>query len=147
MLKGWSPLLAYDFWHNLKIAFVISRLVLVAGPFFDLMNPKYLTGFPRASLHELDESMSVLRFEFEKDNLLSLINVCKTYILNTKPIQTKLYFRKSLRRWFWKIIINYCLWNSNNRSIFDHSQWLDWLIFWCLMPLSAIFKLNHGDQF
>ena len=23
----------------------------------------------------------------------------------------------------------------------------DWLIFWCLMPLSAIFQLYHGDQF
>ena len=25
---------------------------------------------------------------FEKDNLLSLTNICKTYILNTKQIQT-----------------------------------------------------------
>jgi len=39
-----------------------------------------------ASLHNLDEFMSVL--SFEKDNLLSLTNVCKTYILNTKQIRT-----------------------------------------------------------
>jgi hypothetical protein len=41
LLKGCSPLLAYDFTHNLYIAFVISRLVLVAGPSIALMNPKY----------------------------------------------------------------------------------------------------------
>ena len=43
-----------------------------------------LTGSPCAIVHDLDESMSILCFE--KDNLLSL--VCKTYILNTKQIQT-----------------------------------------------------------
>ena len=38
-----------------------------------------------ASLHNLDESMSVL--SFEKDNLLSPTNICRTYILNTKQIR------------------------------------------------------------
>ena len=55
---------------------------------------KGLTGFPQDSLYDLDESMSDLRFE--KDNLLSLTKVCKTYILNTKH-SCKLYFLKSLR--------------------------------------------------
>ena len=45
-----------------------------------------LTGFPCTSLHDLDESMSVLLFE--KDKLMSLTNICKAYILNTKQIQT-----------------------------------------------------------
>ena len=40
LLKGCSWL-AYDFPNNLYIAVVISRLVLVAGPSFALMNPKY----------------------------------------------------------------------------------------------------------
>jgi hypothetical protein len=26
-------------------------------------------------------------------------------------------------------------------------DWLIWFDFWCLMPLSAIFQLYHGDQF
>jgi hypothetical protein len=43
-------------------------------------------GLAGDSLHDFDESMSVLNFE--KDNLLSLTNVCKTYILNTKPIHS-----------------------------------------------------------
>jgi hypothetical protein len=78
-----------------------------------------LTGSPCASLHDLDESMSVLCFE--KDNLLSL--VCKTYILNTKH-SDKLYFRKSLRLSIWEIILD-CRWNKNNRPIFDHNQWME----------------------
>ena len=76
----------------------------MAGPSFDLMNPEYLTGFPRASLHEPDESMSFLRFD--KDNLLSLINVCKTYILNTKQIWTSNISGKFQDDRFRKIIID-----------------------------------------
>jgi hypothetical protein len=45
-----------------------------------------------AGLHNLDESMSLLCFE--NDNLLSLTNVCKIYILNTKQIQTNCISRK-----------------------------------------------------
>jgi hypothetical protein len=45
-----------------------------------------LIGFPRASLPDLDESMSDLCFE--KDNIVFLTNVCKMYILNTKQILT-----------------------------------------------------------
>ena len=121
MLKGCSPLLPYDFWHNLYIAFVISRLVLVAGSSFPLMNPKYfhtrffysscvvikfwsLNGFPLANLHDFDESMSVLCFE--KDNLLSLTNVCQTHILNTKQIQTNCISRKVRDYRLWKTIIH-----------------------------------------
>ena len=51
-----------------------------------------LTGFPCTSLHDLDESMSVLCFEI--DNLLSLANVSKTFILNTKQIRTNCISRK-----------------------------------------------------
>jgi hypothetical protein len=113
LLKECSPLLAYDFRYNLYVAFVISRLVLVAGPSFAVMNPKYfhttlffnfwvvikfwgrLTGFPRGSLHDLDESMSVLWFE--NDNLLSLSNACKTYFLTTKQIKKNCIFGKVKR--------------------------------------------------
>jgi hypothetical protein len=69
-----------------------------------------LTGFPRASLHDLDVSMSVLCFQ--KDNLLSLTNVCKMYILNTKQIQKNCLLWTVWDDRFWKIIINY-RWNSN----------------------------------
>ena len=80
LLKGCSWL-AYDFPNNLYIAVVISRLVLVAGPSFALMNPKYfnttlffsswlvikfwsLTDFPCTSLQDLDESMDDQQFNF-----------------------------------------------------------------------------------
>ena len=80
LLKGCSWL-AYDFPNNLHIAVVISRLVLVAGPSFALMNPKYfnttlffsswlvikfwsLTDFPCTSLQDLDESMDDQQFNF-----------------------------------------------------------------------------------
>jgi hypothetical protein len=58
--------------------------------------------------------MSVLCFE--NDTLLSLINVCKIYILNTKHIRTSCISRKVHDDRFWKIIIDRC-WNSNNRLI------------------------------
>jgi hypothetical protein len=79
-----------------------------------------LTGFPRASLHDLDVSMSVLCFSFhdldvsmsvlcfQKDNLLSLTNVCKMYILNKKQIRTNCISRKVWDDRFWKIIIDCC---------------------------------------
>ena len=111
-LKGYSSWLAY----NSYIAFVKSWLVLVAGPSFASINPKYfhtiflsswvvikfwsLTGFPDASLHDLDESMSVSCFE--RDNLLSLTNVCKTYILNKKQIRTNCISGKVRDNRFWK---------------------------------------------
>ena len=80
LLKGCSWL-AYDFPNNLYIAVVISRLVLVAGPSFALMNPKYfnttlffsswlvikfwsLTDFPCTSLQDLDKSMDDQQFNF-----------------------------------------------------------------------------------
>ena len=44
------------------------------------------------TIKHVDEFMSVLCFE--KDNLVSLTNVCKTYILNTKQIQTNFISRK-----------------------------------------------------
>ena len=74
-----------------------------------------------ASLHNLDEFMSVL--SFEKDNLLSLTNVCKTYILNTKQIRTNCISRNVKDDRFWKIIID-CHWNSNLDRFFNHNRWL-----------------------
>jgi hypothetical protein len=133
LLNGCSPLLAHDFRHNLYVAFVISRLVLVAGPSIALMNPKYfntmlffsfwvaiqfwsLTGFPHASLHDLHEAMSVLHFE--TDNL-PLQYVHSKY----KTDSDKQCFRKSL---IWSILKNYklidCRWNSNNRLIFVYDN-------------------------
>jgi hypothetical protein len=56
------------------------------------------------SLHNLDESMSVL--SVERDNLLSLTNVCKTYIQNTKQIRTNCISRKVWDDRFWNIIID-----------------------------------------
>ena len=49
-------------------------------------------------------NLSVLRFE--KDNLLSLTNVWKTYILNTKQIRTNCISAKVRNDQFKKIIIN-----------------------------------------
>ena len=79
-----------------------------------------LTGFRRASLHDLDVSMSVLCFQ--KDNLLSLTNVCKMYILNTKQIRTNCISWKVWDDRFWKIIID-CCWNKNYWQIFYHNRW------------------------
>jgi hypothetical protein len=63
-----------------------------------------LTGFPRASLPDLDESMSDLCFE--KDNIVFLTNVCKMYILNTKQILTNSISRLSTFNMIFSIIID-----------------------------------------
>jgi hypothetical protein len=70
-----------------------------------------LTGFPRANL--LDKSLSVLHFE--KDNLPSLANVCKMYILKAKQIRTNSISRKVWDDQFLQILID-CRWNWNNRD-------------------------------
>jgi hypothetical protein len=37
--------------------------------------------------------------------------------------------------------------NLNGNYTILRINMLDWLIFWYLTPLSAIFQLYHGDQF
>ena len=76
-------------WGDVRYCFAMAILVVVyyhiTGLSFALMNPNIFTSLVLA-FHDLDEFMSVLCFE--KDNLLSLTNVCKTYILNTKQNRT-----------------------------------------------------------
>ena len=82
-------------WGDVHYCFAMAILVVVyyhiTGLSFALMNPNIFTSLVLA-FHDLDEFMSVLCFE--KDNLLSLTNVCKTYILNTKQIQIHCNSRK-----------------------------------------------------
>lgn len=90
-----------------------------------------------ASIHNLEESMSVLRFE--KNNLLSLTSVSKTYIPDAKQIKVSCISGKVQDDWFWKVIIN-CRWNSNKRSIYDHNQLVENHYF---RPI----KMIHFDHF
>jgi len=78
-----------------------------------------LTGFPRASLPDLDESMSDLCFE--KDNIVFLTNVCKMYILNTKQILTKSISRLSTFNMIFSIIIDDP--NTTSTFFFSYMSW------------------------
>ena len=61
------------------------------------------------------------------------------------------------RHWLWLVINPMSIWSRTRCTphiIYDHDLWsqgqitdLIWSDFWCLMPLSAIFQLYHGDQF